>query len=1194
MPKGSFNFIKNNQTGAAPLLLLLAVIGILGFIGLSSLGSFNSELFKNLFPKSPSFAAGTIAIFNATETASPGEVIALQGDGYGTNPEIWITLVAGGEASLTPGTQASVITKSNRFVAGRIPANLGYGLYAVWVKNGTTLSPPVFINKARSTSVEFDEVSSGHQMRIFGRNLILSGATPQVKFVDSGTNTTYQATITTSGSDQYVLKVNAPSGLTNGATYKVMVSNGYGGNYGESESEDTVKARSGGADAWGLAVPWSADFNFSGNVYNVKTDSRLTLKAVGNGTTDDRAAIQAAIDRANTDGGGVVYLPTATYLINPSGNGLNMKSKVVLKGDGKNLTILNVGTMTTGDYGTSAIKFGDGTTTSGVVDLMVKNLGNVDARHPATFECMASCNKIFAHQAKFDISTSMGNYFIGSKNILISESDFDIRRGRGYYGSWYNFGSTYVTYKNNTLKYYSGRLPNVFGHHYVFDSNHVTRDGDHQPGQNGNPGYNDGLEGGGLEEGFVFDVQIINNTFDTVGAYLDPYPNNDGESMTDQPCTAGYFGALERIGGVTGATDNTFSDSGGNWPQFTKQTTQGPRQTAFDDYHDYYAITIIDGPGTGQVRKLISNTSTTATIDKPWDVLPTSASKYLIDQWTMSQFLFDNNTFTGQGRGLWLYCNSYDGVFAGNQLTDSNGIWIRPRLQLNVVGGDPVSNGIVINWKILAADNIIKNTIGRKAAFIGVMDKSAADMPYGVGALGIEVRRNTVDAYTPNTLWESWAPVREGMWIYSETATAGVTSILGMLFEDNKMTDTNSGYQTSSAANQTVVADSVNTNVTNVVTGSGVGTVIDNAPTVPLPTSGPTASPTPAPVQAPYPPGSLAEAIPGTIEAEDYDGGGEGVAYHDTETTQKCVQYGSTFRTTEGVDVCNNRVAGQPVSVDWTESGEWLEYTVNVTQTGTYDLSASVASGQTGGAFHVEFSGVDKTGVIAVPNTTSSNIFQDVTKSNIALTSGTHIMRVAIEPSAALFNLNSLSLTLVPTTTPLPYILPAAPTVQVISSCISPNFTGNAVTISWTNPTGGNVVTWVDVSDTPTFNTYFNKNVIGTFAATAPAGFATNDDLKTPLALNPATTYYVWLYNGAPAPNYEHSPITSFSIPACSASTPTPTPKIGDLNSDISVNLLDFNFLLSKWGTVDAVADINQDGRVNLLDFTILISNWGR
>ncbi len=57
--------------------------------------------------------------------------------------------------------------------------------------------------------------------------------------------------------------------------------------------------------------------------------------------------------------------------------------------------------------------------------------------------------------------------------------------------------------------------------------------------------------------------------------------------------------------------------------------------------------------------------------------------------------------------------------------------------------------------------------------------------------------------------------------------------------------------------------------------------------------------------------------------------------------------------------------------------------------------------------------------------------------------------------------------------------------------------------------------------------------------------------------------------------------------------SPTPPPKIGDINGDGAVNVVDFSILLSKWNTADIGADLNGDGIVNVVDFSILLSNWG-
>ncbi|MCX4608725.1 right-handed parallel beta-helix repeat-containing protein [Streptomyces mirabilis] len=61
------------------------------------------------------------------------------------------------------------------------------------------------------------------------------------------------------------------------------------------------------------------------------------LGAVGDGITDDTAAIQAAIDAVSTAGGGVVYLPRGTYKLTDA---LTLKSNVALQGDGIAATVL--------------------------------------------------------------------------------------------------------------------------------------------------------------------------------------------------------------------------------------------------------------------------------------------------------------------------------------------------------------------------------------------------------------------------------------------------------------------------------------------------------------------------------------------------------------------------------------------------------------------------------------------------------------------------------------------------------------------------------------------------------------------------------------------------------------------------------------------------------------------------------------
>ncbi len=147
--------------------------------------------------------------------------------------------------------------------------------------------------------------------------------------------------------------------------------------------------------------------------------------------------------------------------------------------------------------------------------------------------------------------------------------------------------------------------------------------------------------------------------------------------------------------------------------------------------------------------------------------------------------------------------------------------------------------------------------------------------------------------------------------------------------------------------------------------------------------------------------GGTAVTLPGTVEAENFDLGGEGVGYHDSDAANN----GGAYRSTEGVDLQSSSEGGYYIG--WIVTGEWLKYSVNVAQTGTYTLSARVGSGAAGGSFRIEVDGTDVTGSLAVPSTGSWSNFTTLTKTGIALPSGSHLLRVYIVSGN--FNLNSLS-----------------------------------------------------------------------------------------------------------------------------------------------------------------------------------------
>ncbi len=89
--------------------------------------------------------------------------------------------------------------------------------------------------------------------------------------------------------------------------------------------------------------------------------------------------------------------------------------------------------------------------------------------------------------------------------------------------------------------------------------------------------------------------------------------------------------------------------------------------------------------------------------------------------------------------------------------------------------------------------------------------------------------------------------------------------------------------------------------------------------------------------------------MPGTIQAEDFDEGPDGVAYHDTTSGNS----GGAYRNTN-VDIEASSAVGY--NVGWTSASEFLNYTVNVESSGSYTMQLRVASAN-GGSMHVGFSG---------------------------------------------------------------------------------------------------------------------------------------------------------------------------------------------------------------------------------------------
>jgi hypothetical protein len=135
------------------------------------------------------------------------------------------------------------------------------------------------------------------------------------------------------------------------------------------------------------------------------------------------------------------------------------------------------------------------------------------------------------------------------------------------------------------------------------------------------------------------------------------------------------------------------------------------------------------------------------------------------------------------------------------------------------------------------------------------------------------------------------------------------------------------------------------------------------------------------------------QKIPGLVYCAYYDLGGEGVAYHDTDSKNHGSgelnpadgTYLNEFRIREGVDTSYTKFGRKPdlfddnpydkvmpprdlLYVGWTEPGEWFNMTVDAARTGTY-VAAFLYTSNGGGTISVDVNGNDATGPLQIVST---------------------------------------------------------------------------------------------------------------------------------------------------------------------------------------------------------------------------------
>ncbi|MEK8033024.1 glycosyl hydrolase family 28-related protein [Ideonella sp. DXS29W] len=711
-------------------------------------------------------------ILNAPASAKPGDIVGLQGEGFGAAAVVWLDPSPTSLTSLPSrnGIAARSLPVLNRvgtgWVAVQIPPDATGALW-LRVARGGLSSEPVAVNAAKPFHLEALEIVPGTVFRVFGRSLKLPGSTPRVT-VDG-----LAAEVDMAQSHEQMLVVRAPDGLRATDSARLLIDNGNG--TGAARLDRPVRVvRSGHGDPFGLGVGWAAAFShLTRTVVDAATDTRLPVRVACDGQVDDAAAIQAAVDLAATLGGGVVQLPAGTCRL---AGGFGLRSRVVVQGRSMAQTVLR--------YESDYPFWGTQLDLTGVRRLTLRQAGS--ASQAAS---LVQSSRVVVQQVRFELTRSRQLFFTDNRQAAFVGNQFIQTGSVDEQGAFVMNGSSGLAFLDNTVQFVNGASSFRRVHDAWLQGNHFTRDARQQTSP-------------GIVHAMVLDfahrVAVVGNTFDVAHGPITQRQRNDGETILTE---GGGAGRTENLGQVESATRHTLRDPANvlNVDPFGEGAIP-----------ENYGVAIVAGRGMGQTRRVTAYADATLTVDAPWSVVPDASSRYATFVWGLEKSLIRGNTLSQNPRGIWLYQAAVREVdVVGNHISEGGGIYLRSYQNLANQAFDPI-------YDVRIQDNRIRNTTAQWTSALNTMFINADARAFGTGLLGIEVRDNRLRANQPNLSLptEEYAGT-EGFTNmmrvedYSRFEPMATPRVLGTVYQRNQCSHCDVAVRLGTGVGGTVIADTI-------------------------------------------------------------------------------------------------------------------------------------------------------------------------------------------------------------------------------------------------------------------------------------------------------------------------------------------------------------------------------------------------
>jgi hypothetical protein len=777
-------------------------------------------------------------IFHSSWRIDPGEIIGIYGGRLlpaqadaGSTPVVMALALSNysGEISANHATlKLPVINAQENVIQAMLPPSAEKDVYALWVRSAGGTSDLVFINRAEPWWLSERTVFPGQVLRLVGRNFVhprhrsplsayqstppLAGMAAELVAVGSGE----QLPVHISAVSDFAMDFKVPASVKEGSRYTLRLTNGAGGEMGwvRLPEEESFLVVSGIVDPLGLNAAWTSQIPWDRSI-NVKD-----IGAKGDGVTDDSEAIQRAVDKAATAGGGVVYLPAGTYMF----SGLKLREQIVLLGQGRDMTRLVyngqptptppnppgssylIGGKQSMEHSwpskliyseASAVGLARLTVEShierpaddqsrriaGLVTMVQFDSGKERGTETTVLEVRGR----FLKDVRLQSVDGGGVVIRGTSDVIIEDCDIDVTHGP----LDLRVSEGYQRIRNNVFT--NTQRPGIIG-----VNRRAWIEGNTLIGRPIARPY-DKADKLGTSEHRVMDlgpsdIYLANNRID--GSWGKP-GSNEGEGICWQGAKRLAYSR------VTSGGENVLVDDTQNW------TTDAFRGAM---------VVIIAGRGLGQMRMISRNTGQKITVSQPWQIEPDKNSIYTVDPSVTTRCILAGNQIVARLHkgGIVLYTKDYDNVIIGNTLTNTGGIWLTSTQVPQQMRADFSYFAYVAYNRITGASTSFDQGNGKGNSVTigpgvdgGIVATPSPELP-AVGIYGQEVRNNSLTGIGTDVPCENASRARfvrhSGIYV-SSPSILNLPVAQGLIIEGNRVTNTFAGVHLSNTSYDVILHD---------------------------------------------------------------------------------------------------------------------------------------------------------------------------------------------------------------------------------------------------------------------------------------------------------------------------------------------------------------------------------------------------